>query len=267
MSNHRSRHERVALVTGSTSGIGLAIAQALILDGWMVALHGLGTAQEIDSVLMQVASQVGFSNMPRHFHADLRSPEQARGLVSEVESKLGRVDLLVNNAGVQHTSRVEDFPTSKWDEIMAINLSAVFHACAAALPGMKRRNFGRIVNIASIHGLVASAEKAAYVSAKHGVVGLTKTIALENARSNITCNAICPGWVRTPLVEAQVLHRMSAMGLDHEAAERTLLAEKEPSQRFTATEHIASAVVFLISEAGSNITGTSLAMDGAWTAQ
>lgn len=257
---------RCALVTGSTSGIGLAIAEALARAGWRVALHGLGTPGEVAHALGRV-DVLGVNRTSRHFHADLRNPATARNLVAEAEAWLGRLDLLVNNAGIQFTSRVEDFPAEKWDEILATNLSAVFHACAAAIPGMQARDRGRIVNIASIHGLVASREKAAYVAAKHGVVGLTKTIALENAQSGLTCNAICPGWVKTPLVEVQIRKFMDREGVGYEQAVAGLLREKEPSQRFTTPEQVASAVLFLAGDAADNITGINLAMDGGWTAQ
>lgn len=258
---------KTALITGSTSGIGLAIAQALSKAGWRIALHGLGSADEVAKAIDQVTASASQPDSPKHFDADLRSASAARQLVADVEGSIGPIDLLVNNAGIQFTARVEDFPVSKWDDIIAINLSSAFHTSAAVLPGMQKRRYGRIVNIASAHGLVASAEKAAYVAAKHGVVGLTKTIALENAKSDITCNAICPGWVKTALVEAQIQKLMDRKSLSYENATAALLSEKEPSERFTTPEQIAATVLFLAGDAGNNITGISLAMDGGWTAQ
>ncbi|WP_260437232.1 3-hydroxybutyrate dehydrogenase [Burkholderia sp. Bp9012] len=258
---------KTALITGSTSGIGLAIADALSAAGWRIALHGLGTANEIANAVDQVASRATHADLPRHFDADLRTASAARRLIADVEDSFGHVDLLVNNAGIQFTARVEDFPITKWDDIIAINLSSVFHTCAAVLPGMRERDYGRIINMASVHGLIASTEKAAYVAAKHGVVGLTKTIALENAKSNVTCNAICPGWVKTALLDAQIDRKMGHANLSYLGAIAALLSEKEPSERFTTPEHIAAAVLFLVGEAGSNITGISLPMDGGWTAQ
>lgn len=257
---------KTALVTGSTSGIGLAIAKSLAHNGWQVALHGMGTPEDVN----QCVDEVWATNTllrPMHFKADLRSPQEARRLVEKVQGTFGKIDLLVNNAGMQFTARVEEFPTTKWDEIISINLSSVFHTSAAVLPAMQGCGYGRIVNIASVHGLVASAEKAAYVAAKHGVVGLTKTIALENAKTDITCNAICPGWVRTPLVEVQIKNCMKNRGLSYEDATTSLLAEKEPTGRFTTPQQVAAAVLFLASEACDNVTGTNLAMDGGWSAQ
>jgi 3-hydroxybutyrate dehydrogenase len=260
-------HVKTALITGSTSGIGLAIAAAMSAAGWRIALHGLGARDEVAKAIDEVSARGTAESSPKHFEADLRSAAAARQLIVDVEDAMGHVDLLVNNAGIQFTARVEDFPVSKWDEIIAINLSSVFHVSAAVLPGMQERQHGRIINIASAHGLVASAEKAAYVAAKHGVVGLTKTIALENAKSDITCNAICPGWVKTGLVETQINKYMERNNVSYQDAMAALLSGKEPSERFTTPDQIAAAVLFLASEAGNNITGISLAMDGGWTAQ
>lgn len=258
-------NRRVALVTGSTSGIGLEIAKALAEDGWIVALHGKGDPLQIQAALDAVAA---WSQIPvRHFDADMREPQATRKLVEGIQETYGSLDLLVNNAGIQHIDRIERFPAESWDDVLAINLSAVFHATRAALPAMQAKGYGRIVNIASVHGLVASQEKAAYVAAKHGVVGLTKATALENAKVGITCNAVCPGWVLTPLVEAQIALRMERSNDSRDDVVSSMLAEKEPTCRFTTTDQVAGAVRFLVSPAADNITGVSLAMDGGWTAQ
>lgn len=255
---------RIALVTGSTSGIGLAIARALRADGCRIVLNGFGEPEAIAALCRELA----LDGQPAdHDGADLSRPEAVQGLVAGVVERHGRIDVLVNNAGIQHTARVEAFPPEKWDQVLAINLSAVFHACRAALPAMQARGIGRIVNIASVHGLVASAEKSAYVAAKHGVIGLTKVVALENAESGITCNAICPGWVLTPLVECQIEARAVARGCDRDKAACELLAEKEPTLRFTSAEDVGAMVVFLAGRAGANITGSHFTLDGGWTAR
>jgi 3-hydroxybutyrate dehydrogenase len=255
---------RVALVTGSTSGIGLGIARALAARGDTVVLNGFGESAAIDALRAELAA--GGAHID-YDAADMSKPEQIERCVRDLEARHGRLDILVANAGIQHTARVEAFPAERWDAILAINLSAAFHLARAALPGMQARGHGRIVHIASVHGLVASIEKSAYVAAKHGLVGLTKVIALENAERDITCNAICPGWVKTPLVEKQIVARAEREGLSLDAAQRALLAEKEPTLRFTAPEDIAAAVLFLCGPAGGNITGTTLALDGGWTAR
>jgi 3-hydroxybutyrate dehydrogenase len=255
---------RVALVTGSTSGIGLAIARALHADGCRVVLNGFGEPDAIAAIRTELA----VDGVPADYDgADLSRPEAVVALVEGVLARHGRIDVLVNNAGIQHTARIEAFPPEKWDQILAINLSAVFHATRAVLPSMQARRSGRIVNIASVHGLVASVEKSAYVAAKHGVIGLTKVTALENAEAGITCNAICPGWVLTPLVERQIEARAKAKGCDRDAAARELLAEKEPTLRFTRAEDIAAMVVFLAGPAGDNVTGSAFTLDGGWTAR
>jgi 3-hydroxybutyrate dehydrogenase len=256
---------RTALVTGSTSGIGLGIARALAAQGAAVMLNGFGDAAEIEATRAALAAEFGGPVL--HDGADLSQAAACEALVRRTEADLGAVDILVNNVGIQHVAPTEDFPPETWDTILAVNLSSYFHTTRAALPGMQRRGWGRIVNTASVHGLVASVHKAAYVAAKHGVVGLTKVVALENAERNLTCNAICPGWVDTPLVQAQVQARAEQAGGDLEAGKRSLLGEKQPSKRFASPEDIGALAVFLCSEAAHNITGAALPVDGAWTAQ
>jgi 3-hydroxybutyrate dehydrogenase len=251
---------KVAIVTGSTSGIGAAIARGLAAAGARVVLNGFGEPAAIAAL----AAELGRAD---HDPADMTRPDEIARMVADAEARHGRVDILVNNAGIQHTARVESFPVERWDAILAINLSAAFHAIRAALPGMQARGHGRIVNIASVHGRVASVEKSAYVAAKHGVVGLTKVVALENAERDITCNAICPGWVRTPLVEKQIEARAARDGIAPERAARELLAEKEPTLRFTSVDDIAAMVVFLCGPAAGNVTGAEMVMDGGWTAR
>jgi 3-hydroxybutyrate dehydrogenase len=255
---------RTALVTGSVQGIGFAVAKALAGAGARIAVHGIAGDMEIREACE--ALEAAGAPEAEFFHGDLRNPDRIAALMDAVEA-WGGADILVNNAGIQHTARIEDFPAERWDAILALNLSACFHATRAALPGMQARGSGRIVNIASVHGLVGSVEKSAYVAAKHGVVGLTKVTALENAESGVTCNAICPGWVLTPLVQKQIDARAEREGCDAASAERLLLGEKQPSLRFTRPEDIGGAVVFLCSAAGDNITGTTLALDGGWTAR
>jgi 3-hydroxybutyrate dehydrogenase len=254
-----------AIVTGSTSGIGLSIAGTLAAQGCNIFFNGLGDRAAIDKLVSDTARQ--FSIKTSYSAADMTKPAQIRDLVGEAERSFGRIDILVNNAGIQFTAPIEEFPDEKWDAIIAINLSAAFHAIKATLPGMRARGFGRIVNIASVHGLVASANKVAYVSAKHGLVGMTKTVALEAASSAITCNAICPGWVHTPLVQKQIEAKANQKGISVEQATRDLLVEKEPSQRFTDAKDIAAMVAFLCSDHASNITGAAFTLDGGWSAQ
>jgi 3-hydroxybutyrate dehydrogenase len=256
---------KVAVVTGSTSGIGLGIATALAAEGAALMLNGFGDAAAIERLRREVAEKhgvtVGYSG------ADMSKPAQIRELIAAAQQQLGGVDILVNNAGIQHVAPIERFPDDKWDAIIAINLSAAFHATKAALPGMKQRRWGRIINIASTHGLVASAEKAAYVAAKHGIVGLTKVTALETANDGITCNAICPGWVLTPLVQQQVEARAKATGQTIEEAKIALLREKQPMLSFTTPEHLGALARFLCSDAAATMTGEALPMDGGWLAQ
>ena len=256
---------KVALVTGSTSGIGLGIARGLAEAGASVVLNGFGDPGHIDGLRREIAERHGV--LTHYSPADMSKPDEIAAMVDEAVGELGGLDVLVNNAGIQHTAPVQEFPPEKWDAIIAINLSAVFHATRAALPLMLERGWGRIVNIASAHGLVASAQKSAYVAAKHGVVGLTKVVALETATTGVTCNAICPGWVLTPLVQQQIDARAAREGIPVEQAKRDLLAEKQPSGAFTTPEQLAGLVLFLCSEAAEQIRGAALPVDGGWTAQ
>ncbi|MEN5161108.1 3-hydroxybutyrate dehydrogenase [Achromobacter spanius] len=256
---------KVALVTGSTSGIGLGIATAFAQQGADIVLNGFGDAADIEKLRSELASKHGVKVI--YDGADLSKGAAVRELVENTVRQLGRIDILVNNAGIQHTALIEDFPAEKWDAILALNLSAVFHGTAAALPHMKKQGSGRIINIASAHGLVASASKSAYVAAKHGVVGFTKVTALETAGQGITANAICPGWVRTPLVEKQITALAEKNGVDQEAAARELLSEKQPSLQFVTPEQLGGTAVFLASDAAAQITGTTISVDGGWTAR
>ena len=252
---------KTALVTGSTSGIGLGLAKALAAQGANIVMNGFG---EVDAAVAQVKAlgvQVSYHG------ADMSKPAEIEAMVRHAEATFGGVDILVNNAGIQYVARVENFPPERWDAVIAINLSSAFHASRFALPGMQARNWGRILNIASVHGLVASSEKSAYVAAKHGLVGLTKVTALENATSGVTCNAICPGWVLTPLVQKQVDAKAAALGISNEDAKRQLLAEKEPSLQFTTPEELGALAVFLCSQAADNVRGVAWNMDGGWAAQ
>ena len=252
---------KVALVTGSTSGIGLGIAVAMAEAGARVMLNGFG---DVEGALAAVRKHDAGA---RHHGADMSKPAEIEDMVRTCEREFGRVDILVNNAGIQHVAPVHEFPVERWDAIIAINLTSAFHAMRMALPGMRARNWGRVLNIASAHGLVASAGKSAYVAAKHGIVGLTKAAALENATTGVTVNAVCPGWVLTPLVQKQVDARAAADGVDNEEAKRRLLAEKQPSLQFTTPEELAELAVFLCSPAAGNIRGVAWAVDGGWTAQ
>ncbi|WP_039457564.1 3-hydroxybutyrate dehydrogenase [Candidatus Jidaibacter acanthamoebae] len=256
---------KVTLVTGSTSGIGLGIAHKLAEMGSNIMLNGFGNAEDIEKLKTALSKE--FNVKVAYSPADMSKPEEIREMVKQTEAELGGLDILVNNAGIQFVAPIEEFPDDKWDAILAINLSSAFHTIKAALPSMKKRNFGRIINIASTHGLVASANKGAYVAAKHGIVGLTKTVALENATLNVTCNAICPGWVHTPLVQKQIEDRAKNEGITIDEATQNLLSEKQPSLRFTTIEDIGNTVLFLCSETGRSITGTTLPVDGGWTAR
>ncbi|WP_119680153.1 3-hydroxybutyrate dehydrogenase [Indioceanicola profundi] len=256
---------KAAIVTGSTSGIGLGIARSLARAGADVMLNGFGDASEIEAIRREI--ETGFGVRTFHSSADMSKPEQIEAMIQQTAEGLGSVDILVNNAGIQHTASVVDFPPAKWEQVIAINLSAVFYGTHYALPLMQAKDWGRIVNIASAHGLVASANKSAYVAAKHGVVGLTKVVALECAEGPITCNAICPGWVLTPLVQKQIDALAAREGLSIPEAEVKLLEEKQPTKRFTTPEQLGELTVFLCSDAAANITGASLPVDGGWTAR
>ena len=257
--------KKVALVTGSTSGIGLGIARALAQQGANIMLNGFGEAAAIAQLQQELASAYGVR--VSHHAADMSKPAEIAEMIRATESTLGRLDVLVNNAGIQHVAPIEEFPIDRWDAVIAINLSSAFHTIRAALPGMKQRGFGRIINIASVHGLVASVQKAAYVAAKHGLVGLTKVVALETAQTPITCNAICPGWVLTPLVQKQVDARAQNKSMSNEEAKRNLLMEKQPSGEFVTPEQLGALAVFLCSDAATQIRGAAWNMDGGWAAQ
>jgi 3-hydroxybutyrate dehydrogenase len=252
---------KTALVTGSTSGIGLGIAKALAKQGANIVLNGFGDVEGPKAEVAALGVKVAYHG------ADMSKPEQIEDMMKFAAATFGRVDILVNNAGIQHVAAIEDFPVERWDAVIAINLSSAFHATRLALPAMKAANWGRVINVASIHGLVASAQKSAYVAAKHGVVGLTKVTALENATTGVTCNAICPGWVLTPLVQKQVDAKAAALNISNEEATKLLLGEKEPSMQFTTPEELGELAVFFCSPAGNNVRGAAWNMDGGWTAQ
>ncbi len=256
---------KVALITGSTSGIGLGIAHVLAGEGCHIVLNGFGDAVTIETTRKDIETTFGVKAI--FSDADVTNYDSVAAMVARAETELGSLDIIVNNAGVQFVSPIEDFPLDQWQKIININLTGVFYGIRAAIPGMKKRGWGRIINIASAHGLVASAGKSAYVAAKHGVVGLTKVVALENARQNITCNAICPGWVLTPLVQKQIDDRAAKNGTSKDVEAEALLLEKQPNARFATPEEIGAMVSYLCSEGARNVTGTTLSIDGAWTAQ
>ena len=256
---------KTALVTGSTSGIGLGIALALARQGANIVLNGFG---DVDGPKAEVQEAGKAHDIKIGYHgADMSKAEQIADMMKYAAAEFGRVDILVNNAGIQHVAPIQDFPIEKWDSIIAINLSSAFHTTRLALPAMQQANWGRIINVASVHGLVGSAQKSAYVAAKHGIVGLTKVTALENATSGVTCNAICPGWVLTPLVQKQVDAKAAAQGISNEEATKLLLGEKEPSQQFTTPEELGELAVFFCSAAAGNVRGVAWNMDGGWAAQ
>ncbi len=252
---------KTALVTGSTSGIGLGIAKSLAAQGARLVLNGFGDIERAKAEVAALGVEVAYHG------ADMSKPDEIEDMMRFAAQTFGQVDVLVNNAGIQHVSRIEDFPVDKWDAVLAINLSSAFHATRLALPAMKAANWGRIINVASVHGLVASAEKSAYVAAKHGLVGLTKVTALENATTGVTCNAICPGWVLTPLVQKQVDAKAATLRISNEEAKKLLLGEKEPSMQFTTPAELGDLAVFFCSPAGNNIRGVAWNMDGGWAAQ
>jgi 3-hydroxybutyrate dehydrogenase len=254
-----------AVVTGSTSGIGLAVARALAKEGANILINGFGQADEIETVRRSI--ETDFSVRSVYSSADMSKPDEIIAMIRQAEDTFGAVDILVNNAGIQHVSPVEDFPPEKWDAIIAINLSSAFHTTRAALPGMKARGWGRIINTASAHSLVASPFKSAYVAAKHGMAGFTKTIALEVATGGITVNCISPGYVWTPLVERQIPDTMKARGLTKEQVINDVLLEAQPTKQFVTVDQVAALAVFLCSDAASQMTGTNLSMDGGWTAR
>jgi 3-hydroxybutyrate dehydrogenase len=256
---------RLALVTGSTSGIGLGIAERLAADGAAILLNGFGDPREIE----MTKDRIAFDNdVPvAYANADLSQPNAVAAMIAEANEGPGAIDILVNNAGIQHVAPIEDFPPAKWDAIIAINLSAAFHAIRACLPSMKKRGWGRIINIASAHGLVGSPFKSAYVAAKHGVIGLSKVVALETAQSSITCNTICPGYVWTPLVERQIEDQARTHGVSREKVIADVLLKAQPNKRFAETSEIGALTAFLCSEAAGSITGAAVSVDGGWTAQ
>lgn len=256
---------KTALVTGSTSGIGLAIARSLAAEGANVVLNGFGDAQAIEETRAGIERQHGVK--VQYSAADMSKPEAIAGMVREAEAAFGAIDVLVNNAGIQFVSPIEDFPPEKWEQIIAINLSSAFHAMHAAIPGMKARGWGRIINTASAHSLVASPFKAAYVAAKHGISGLSKAAALELAPHRITVNCISPGYVWTPLVEAQIPDTMKARGLTKEQVIEDVMLKAQPTKEFVTVDQVAALAVFLCSDAASQITGANISMDGGWTAQ
>ncbi|MDQ3797005.1 MAG: 3-hydroxybutyrate dehydrogenase [Pseudomonadota bacterium] len=257
--------EKSALITGSTSGIGLAIARALAGAGCNIVLNGFGNVDEIESLRRGIEEE--YSVRAQYSAADMTKPAEIKIMVENALATFGGVDILVNNAGIQHVAPIDEFPVEKWDAIIAVDLSSAFHTTRAVLPVMKAKRWGRIINIASAHGLVASPFKSAYVAAKHGIVGLTKVIALEVAEQGVTCNAICPGYVQTPLVEGQIEDTAKARGISREAVMRDVLLAAQPTKQFVQPGHIGSLVVYLASDAAASITGSALTIDGGWTAQ
>jgi 3-hydroxybutyrate dehydrogenase len=264
-SKDRPLSGRVAVVTGSTSGIGLGIAQALAAEGAAIVLNGFGPKEEIERNRDRIAAEHGVK--VRYDDADMSKPAEIAEMIAAAESELGSADIVVNNAGIQHVAPIEAFPAEKWDAILAINLSSAFHAIRAAAPGMKARGWGRIVNVASAHGLVGSPFKSAYVAAKHGIIGLTKVAALEYAEAGITVNAVCPGYVWTPLVEKQIDDQARSHGIPREQVVRDVLLKKQPNKRFASVEEIGAVVSFLCSKGATSITGASITVDGGWTAE
>ena len=253
------------IVTGSTSGIGLGIARAFAAQGCNVMLNGFGDGIGIEKLRAALAAEHKVTVL--YSSADMGHPVEIAAMIDQTKRRFGTVDILVNNAGIQHVAPVEEFPVDKWNQILAVNLSSAFHGIRAALPGMKEKGWGRIINIASAHGLVASPFKSAYVAAKHGVVGLTKTVALETAGSGITCNAVCPGFVLTPLVETQIQDRARERGISREDAIKNVILERQPSKEFVKIQEVAALTVFLAGDSAASITGAAYSIDGGWTAQ
>lgn len=256
---------RSAIITGSTSGIGLGIAHAFAAQGFNIMLNGFGDPDEIEATRAELDARS--TGVVAYHGADMTKPDEIADLVAQAEAQFGAVDILVNNAGIQHVSAIEEFPIAKWDAIIAINLTSAFHTIRAALPGMKERGFGRIINIASAHGLVASPFKSAYVAAKHGILGLTKTVALETAQDGVTVNAICPGYVLTPLVEGQVADTAKARGITEDEVKNDVMLKAQPTKEFVTVEQLGALCIFLAGDASASITGASMPVDGGWTAQ
>ena len=255
--------QKSAIVTGSTSGIGLGIARALAQQGADILLNGFGDAKEIEFTRAELQRQFGVK--VRYSGADMSKPAKVRAMTELAQAEFGKVDIIVNNAGIQHVAPIEDFPEEKWDAVLAINLSSAFHLIKAVVPGMKARRFGRIINIASAHGLTASPFKSAYIAAKHGLIGLSKTVAVELAEFGVTSNTICPGYVKTPLVEKQIADQAKAHGISPEQVVRDVMLSHQARKEFIQVEELAALAVFLASDAAASMTGTALAMDGGWT--
>lgn len=260
-----SLRDQVAVITGSTSGIGLALAEALAQAGAKIVLNGLGDPARIEETRATMSKEHGVD--VRYHGADMTKPDEITDMISSTVGSFGRLDILVNNAGIQHVSPIEDFPDDRWDQIIAINLSSAFHSTKAAVPVMKAQKRGRIVNIASAHALVASPFKAAYVAAKHGVLGLTKTVALETATFGVTVNAICPGYVKTPLVEAQIADQARARGISEDDVMRNVILAAQPTKAFVTFDQLSGLLLYLVSDLGASVNGTALSVDGGWTAQ
>ncbi|MES3036441.1 MAG: 3-hydroxybutyrate dehydrogenase [Bdellovibrionota bacterium] len=256
---------KVALITGSSSGIGLGIAKAMAAEGCTLIIHGIEEESKLRLQAQEISKQ--YSNDTFFVSSDLTSESSLKTLMAQVENKYSAVDILINNAGIQHVASIESFSIEKWRQLLEIHLTVPFQLCQWALPKMRAKKWGRIINIASVHGLVASKNKSAYVAAKHGLVGFTKTLALETANSGVTCNAICPGWVRTPLVEAQIEDRVRNEGITFEKAMQALVGEKQPHHSFVTVEQLGAMAVFLCSDNSSSMTGSAITMDGGWLAQ